>query len=106
MPELQLSQHNQDKFKDEGLIYRHRRGYVSPVTSRRYVYNLIEMALEEDWPVVINDCSNDLKFYRGVHKKYNDDMSCRIEYQTEFGMLPKKYYLDVAEKYVEDYMEV
>jgi hypothetical protein len=50
----------------EGPVYKHRRGYISPISSRHYTYDLIEMAEKENWPLVINDCSNDTKFFRGA----------------------------------------
>lgn len=106
MPELQLTPRNMNKFKDEGIIYRHRRGYVSPVSSRHYVYDLIEMAVDEKWNVIINDCSNDLKFFRDVTKIYSDDIKCRIEYATQFGMMPPSYYYDIVNKYVDTELEI
>jgi len=68
MPELQICyiETLQEFVKTEGPVYKHRRGYVSPISSRHYAYDVIELAEKEDWPVIINDCSNDTKFYRGV----------------------------------------
>jgi pyruvate formate-lyase activating enzyme-like uncharacterized protein len=55
--------------KTEGPVYKHRRGYVSPISSRHYTYDLIERAEAENWNVIINDCSNDTKFIRGANEK-------------------------------------
>lgn len=70
VPELQVCAPDLvDYFEEtEGPVYKHRRGYVSPISSRHYVYDLIEMAEAENWNVVINDCSNDTKFLRGAIK--------------------------------------
>lgn len=70
IPELQIcSTSYLDHFiATEGPVYKHRRGYISPISSRHYAYDLIELAEKEDWPVIINDCSNDTKFFRGVHE--------------------------------------
>jgi pyruvate formate-lyase activating enzyme-like uncharacterized protein len=67
-PELQACSLEQyEMFKhSEGPMYKHRRGYISPISSRHYVYDIIELAEAEKWDVVINDCSNDTKYYRGV----------------------------------------
>ena len=92
--ELQLTPFNMDVFKDEGEIYRSRRGYVSPVSSRHYVYDLIELADDEKWDIIINDCSNDTKFFRGVAPDSG------IHYETCFKFLPYEYYLKVIDKYV------
>ena len=102
MPELQISPTTLETFKDEGPIYRHRRGYVSPISSRQYVYDLIELAVEEQWNVIINDCSNDTKFFRGVYRSENPDFNTGILYETQFSFLPAEYYLNVIDKYVED----
>jgi len=105
MPELQINGYNLNLFKKEGPIYRHRRGYVSPISSRHKVYDLIEMAIKNEWDVIINDCSNDTKFYRGVAFRYNDNVECGIVYNTQFKFLPVKYYLDVINEFIDVEME-
>lgn len=54
----------------DGTLYQHRRGYISPISSRHYTYTLIEKAESENWPVIINDCSNDTKYFRGTSHLY------------------------------------
>ena len=105
LPELQVNAYNLHLFKDEGQIYRHRRGYVSPISSREYVHKLIKLAIEESWPIIINDCSNDTKFFRGVKKNLSKIVKCKVEYQTEFQFLPPQYYEYVINKYVDVGME-
>lgn len=106
LPELQLNQKNLMLFQKEGMIYRHRRGYTSPVSSRHYVYDIIELATKEKWDIVLNDCSNDTKFYRDVPMSESLDIRCGINYQTQFTFLPVNYYLLVIKKYVEDEFEL
>ena len=106
LPELQLNPKNLLLFKDEGMIYRHRRGYTSPVSSRQFVYNIIELAIKEEWPMVLNDCSNETKFFRDIPMSESQDMRCQINYQTQFSFLPVEYYLYVAEKYVDKELEI
>ena len=102
MPELQVNPHNLDLFKDEGPIYRHRRGYTSPISSRHYVYDLIEIAIKEKWNIIINDCSNDTKFFRGVQENYDRTLNCKVNYMTDFKFLPTSYYQYVVDNYVDD----
>ena len=65
--ELQLFPKTKDSFKQEGMIYRYRQGYVSPIKSRQLTYNIFTMAAKEKWKnVFLHDCSNEVKFYRGV----------------------------------------
>ena len=106
MPELQLNPGTGNLFVNEGVVYRHRRGYVSPVSSRHYVYDLIELAIKEKWPLVINDCSNDTKFYRGIVAYETQDIKCGINYKTEFSFLSAQYYLYVVDKYVKVELEL
>lgn len=100
LPELQLNPNNFLLFKDEGNIYRNRRGYTSPVSSRHYVYDIIELAIKQSWDLVINDCSNDTKFYRDTPTTESRDMKCQIVHKTDFTFLPVEYYLFVVEKFV------
>ena len=66
--ELQLFPKTKDKFKDEGMIYRYKKGYVSPIKSRQLTYDIFETAAREKWKnVVLHDCSNETKFFRGVN---------------------------------------
>lgn len=75
VPELQLKENNIEIYKDEGPLYRNRRGLVTPLSSRHYVYDLMEIAEEENWDIVINDCSNETKFYRGTKSSVSDQFS-------------------------------
>lgn len=69
MAELQICHpKSADEFiASEGMLYKHRRGYISPASSRYYTYALIKQADDENWPIIINDCSNDTKYFRGAH---------------------------------------
>lgn len=99
LPELQICSYEAlDLFKSEGPAYKHRRGYVSPISSRHYTYDLIELAEEENWPVIINDCSNDTKFYRGVN---NRNSLGYIDYPSLFE-LPFDSVAYLAEQVLED----
>ena len=64
--ELHLNENNIKFFNED--LYMYRFGYVSPISSRQLTYDLLEVASAEKWPIVINDCSNEQKFYRGIGK--------------------------------------
>jgi pyruvate formate-lyase activating enzyme-like uncharacterized protein len=65
--ELQLFPNTMARFKKEGEIYRYKMGYISPIKSRELTYDIFEIAAKEKWKnVVLHDCSNETKFYRGV----------------------------------------
>ena len=106
LPELQLSKFNLVDFKDEGMIYRHRRGYTSPISSRNYTYDLIEIADSEKWNIIINDCSNDTKFFRATKRDKDMGDFISISYSTRFDFLPSWYYKFVIEKYVTDKLKI
>jgi pyruvate formate-lyase activating enzyme-like uncharacterized protein len=50
--------------KDEGKLYSYKGFISSPIRSRQYTYEIIQRAVKEKWPVVINDCSNEYKYYK------------------------------------------
>jgi hypothetical protein len=88
-PELQLNLTNYHFFTQEGMLYRHRKGYASPVSSRHLTYDLMELAEKEGWDLIIHDCSNDTKFYRGTRPSLGFG---EVAYQT-FGLLPIPSYI-------------
>lgn len=48
----------------EGRLYVYKGFICSPIESRRRTYAVMARAVQEDWPVVINDCSNEYKYYK------------------------------------------
>lgn len=48
----------------EGRLYVYKGFICSPIESRRRTYAIIKRAAAERWPVVINDCSNEYKYYK------------------------------------------
>jgi pyruvate formate-lyase activating enzyme-like uncharacterized protein len=100
MPELQICAVDLiDHFVEtEGPVYKHRRGYVSPISSRHYTYSLIEMAEKESWPVMINDCSNDTKFFRGAP---SESPLGHVGYVSPFE-LPFKHIMYLVDQVMEE----
>jgi pyruvate formate-lyase activating enzyme-like uncharacterized protein len=107
MPELQVSPRTIAHFaKKEGEMYRNRRGYTSPISSRIYVYCLLEMACNEKWPMIINDCSNETKYYRDTPFIPDDVISGVILHRTQFNFLPPNHYLYLIDTYVGEEIEI
>ncbi|MHA1734392.1 MAG: radical SAM protein [Promethearchaeota archaeon] len=99
--ELHLEGRNRANFSSEGPVYRYKREYVSPVKSRHYTYDLIELAEREGWEgVMINDCSNQLKFYRGIHApEVMDTFGDNSWFSHKRVYLEEDWYLDALERY-------
>lgn len=94
--ELHLQKNNyRNYFSEDEPFYFYRRGYFSPIFSRQLTYDLMEVASSENWPVVINDCSNQLKYYRGIRR---GDEFGNISYNNEVGLLDEWYY-DAIKRY-------
>lgn len=85
--ELQLFPSSVNAFKKEGPYYRYHSGYVSPISSRQLVYDIFDLAVDERWKnVVLHDCSNQVKFYRGVYSGRN--AFNEISYMNQNGVQP------------------
>ena len=69
--ELHLNLNNVENYFGEKMyIYRH--GYVSPVSSRELTLKLMKQAAEENWDLVVHDCSNRTKFAREMNLKAHE----------------------------------
>jgi len=85
--ELQLFPKTIANFRDEGPIYRYKKGYVSPIKSRQLTYNIFDLAVKERWRnVVLHDCSNETKFFRGVSFGLNFPAFGHIEYSGDTNL--------------------
>lgn len=93
--ELHLSSGNVDHYADQPL-YQYRDGYISPMSSRRLTYDLLDVAVEEGWKnIVVYDCSNEAKFVRGVSMEQMGILS----YESEIDDLPIVWFRDALERY-------
>ena len=93
--ELQVCGENYELFKKtEGKMYKHRKGNVSPISSRQFTYDLIYMAEREDWPFVILDCSNETKYFRGTKngelgsQLYGEKRGCQLSKNDYLALIP------------------
>ena len=64
--ELHLNENNICNYFGENM-YISRHGYISPIWSRELTFKLMKMADEENWDLVVHDCSNHTKFARGLN---------------------------------------
>jgi pyruvate formate-lyase activating enzyme-like uncharacterized protein len=103
--ELQLFPATSDNFRDEGPIYRYKRGYVSPIKSRQLTYDIFDVAVKEGWKsVLLHDCSNETKFFRGVQG--SQPYFGALGYQGAMK-LPKVFYADALARYdIESLLDV
>ena len=93
--ELHLGKDNLAAYSDHEL-YRYGRWYVSPMFSRRLTYDLMDLAVAEQWPnIVLHDCSNEVKFLRGATRERFGG----LRYDKELQGLPLGWYARALRKY-------
>ena len=93
--ELHLNEDNFEQYKDEEL-YQYSRGYISPMSSRRLTYDLMDVAAAEGWEdVAIHDCSNEVKFLRGI----SSEQLGGLMYASELPGLPMGWFAHALKKY-------
>ncbi|MBR3019147.1 MAG: radical SAM protein [Clostridia bacterium] len=93
--ELHLNENNIDNYAGENL-YLCRQGYVSPIFSRNLTLQFMAVADEEQWPLLVHDCSNRTKFARDLNLCAKEGgWFGRSSYGCEFARLPYAYFLPV-----------
>lgn len=65
--ELHLGEDNLNNYTGE-KVYMARRGYISPIWSREITLKMMKMASDENWDILVHDCSNHTKFSREINK--------------------------------------
>lgn len=93
--ELHLNPNNIGNYEGENM-YICRLGYVSPVWSREITFKIMKMAAEENWPLVVHDCSNHTKFARGLNLRGKEG-GCfgSSDYVCEFTRMPFEAFLPI-----------
>lgn len=65
--ELHFGEDNINNYLEEEM-YMARRGYISPLWSREITFQIMKEADEENWNIVVHDCSNHTKYSRELNK--------------------------------------
>ncbi len=95
--ELHLNENNLPNYLGENL-YFYRMGYLSPVFSREITLRLMREAAEEEWPIVVHDCSNRTKFARDLNQKAKEGgWFGQTSYGRELAEIPYEAFLPALE---------
>ncbi|MFV0441010.1 MAG: radical SAM protein [Lachnospirales bacterium] len=93
--ELHLNPNNIYNYFGEKM-YIARQGYISPINSRYLTLKLMKIADDENWDIVVHDCSNYTKFTRGINLSQKSGMWFGANnYACEFGTIPYDVFLAV-----------
>ncbi|MDP3387571.1 MAG: radical SAM protein [Eubacteriales bacterium] len=93
--ELHLNANNIDNYDGENM-YISRHGYISPIWSRELTLKLMKIADEENWNLVVHDCSNHTKFARGLNLGTKEGRWFgSSNYASEFSKIPYKVFLPI-----------
>ena len=93
--ELHLNANNIDNYYGENM-YISRHGYISPVWSRELTLKLMRVADEENWGLVVHDCSNRTKFARDLNLRGKEGgWFGASNYACEFSRVPYAAFLPI-----------
>jgi len=93
--ELHLNENNIDNYYGENM-YIARQGYISPIWSRELTLKFMKIADEENWDVVVHDCSNYTKFARDLNLSSKEGKWFGASsYAGEFSMIPYAVFLPI-----------
>lgn len=95
--ELHLNANNIGNYEGENM-YITRHGYISPVWSRALTLKLMKMAAQENWDLVVHDCSNYTKFARGLNLASKEGKWFgSSHYTSEFSKIPYEVFLPILQ---------
>jgi len=93
--ELHLNENNIDNYYGENM-YISRHGYISPTWSRELTLKFMKIADEENWDLVVHDCSNYTKFARGLNLSSKEGMWFGASnYACEFSRIPYEVFIPI-----------
>lgn len=93
--ELHLNENNLDNYLGENM-YMCRLGYLSPIWSRELTLKFMKIAAQENWPLLVHDCSNHTKFARDLNLSSKEGKWFGASpYACEFPRLPYEAFLPV-----------
>ena len=91
--ELHLNANNIDNYDGENM-YISRHGYISPIWSRSLTLKLMKIADDENWDLVVHDCSNGTKFARDLNLRGKEGgWFGASNYACEFSRIPYAAFL-------------
>ncbi|WP_026884203.1 radical SAM protein [Clostridium akagii] len=93
--ELHLNENNIDNYYGENM-YICRHGYISPIWSRELTLKFMKIADEENWDLVVHDCSNYTKFARDLNLSSKEGKWFGASnYACEFDAIPYEAFLPI-----------
>jgi hypothetical protein len=93
--ELHLNANNIDNYYGENM-YISRHVYISPIWSRELTLKFMKIADEENWDLVVHDCSNYTKFARGLNLSSKEGKWFgSSDYNCEFSKIPYEVFLPI-----------
>ena len=95
--ELHLNDNNLGNYIGESLYYC-RMGYLSPIFSRDLTLQVMKIAAEEAWPIVVHDCSDKTKIARDLNLAAREGgWFGRSDYGRETEGIPYGAFLPILE---------
>ena len=95
--ELHLNDNNLENYAGEPMYFC-RMGYLSPVISRDLTLQVMKTAAEEEWPIVVHDCSNKTKIARDLNLAAREGgWFGRSDYGREVENIPWAVFLPTLE---------
>ena len=95
--ELHLNDNNLDNYAGEPMYFC-RMGYLSPIISRDLTLQVMKSAAEEEWPIVVHDCSNKTKIARDLNLAAREGgWFGRSDYGREVESIPWAVFLPTLE---------
>ncbi|MBI9013780.1 MAG: radical SAM protein [Clostridiales bacterium] len=93
--ELHLNENNIYNYFGDNM-YISRLGYISPTWSRELTLKFMKIADDENWDLVVHDCSNYTKFARGLNLNSKSGMWFGASnYSCEFSRIPYDVFLAI-----------
>lgn len=93
--ELHLNENNIGNYYGENM-YICRHGYISPVWSRELTLRFMKVADDENWDLVVHDCSNQTKFARGLNLSGKEGKWFGASnYACEFSRIPYEAFIPI-----------
>lgn len=75
-----------------------RQGYISPIWSREITFDIMKMASDENWDIVVHDCSNYTKYARELNFSNKLGMWYgATSYSCEFEIFPYELFLPILQ---------